>query len=246
MQGTRMRRGRASRRATLAACVVTLLIAGCGGGDEQADKTVASTGKPVPTAAQRAKQARLARAGRSIFLEHCHSCHTILERPHTAKVIEMEAPNFDDVELEDPGYIRWRVMLGGFDMQSFDSELSDREIAAVVAFVGETAGRNVDNAAADASPAEQLQTGRAVFRAQCQSCHTLAHRPPTGSPTFPGTNFDDVKPGVDYVVRQVSDGLEGIMPSFRKRLTSAQIQAVARYVTSVAAEDGRPFREPRY
>ena len=87
--------------------------------------------------------------------------------------------------------------------------------------------------------------GEDVFRQQCARCHAIEGRPMTGHPEYPGSNFNDVKPSFDYVLRQMRAGLDETMPSFRKRLTPEQLRAVANYVTSVAAEDGRPFKEPR-
>ncbi|MGB2711450.1 MAG: c-type cytochrome [Conexibacter sp.] len=233
-----------SRRWALGTCAALMLLAGCGGSGDEGAGTTAKTVKQ-PTPAEQARQARLVKLGRGVFFEHCHSCHSILGRKHTAKVIETPAPDFDEVELKDPAYLRHRVLLGGFDMQSFQGELSEREIDGVIAYVSATAGRNVDNAAADAAPPDELATGEDLFRANCESCHTIERRERTGKPTWPGTSFDDVKPSAAFVRQQVRDGIPETMPAFRNRLTEVQIRALATYVTSVAAEDGRPYVEPQ-
>ena len=50
-----------------------------------------------------------------------------------------------------------------------------------------------------------------------------------------GPNLDDAKPPESLVVDRVTNG-KGVMPSFKDKLTPAQIQAVAKYVSSVAGK----------
>lgn len=73
--------------------------------------------------------------------------------------------------------------------------------------------------------------GKAVFAtAGCVGCHTLADAGSTGRV---GPNLDAAKPSARLVVDRVTNGL-GAMPSFRGKLTQAQIADVAAYVSSVA------------
>jgi uncharacterized membrane protein len=73
--------------------------------------------------------------------------------------------------------------------------------------------------------------GKAVFAtAGCVGCHTLADARSTGQV---GPNLDAAKPSASLVVDRVTNGL-GAMPSFRGKLTQAQIADVAAYVSSVA------------
>lgn len=73
--------------------------------------------------------------------------------------------------------------------------------------------------------------GKAVFAtAGCVGCHTLADAGSTGQI---GPNLDAAKPSASLVVDRVTNGL-GAMPSFRGKLTQAQIADVAAYVSSVA------------
>lgn len=67
----------------------------------------------------------------------------------------------------------------------------------------------------------------------CGSCHTLKA---AGSHGSVGPNLDDLKPSVSAVEQQVRNGGGG-MPSFSGRLTTAQIHALAVYVSRSA---GRP------
>ena len=73
-----------------------------------------------------------------------------------------------------------------------------------------------------------------VFTANCGGCHTLADAGSTGSV---GPNLDDLAPDIATVVHQVTNG-GGAMPAFGGRLSDAQIQSVAKYVSSVAGSGG--------
>ena len=84
--------------------------------------------------------------------------------------------------------------------------------------------------AAPTTPALVAQ-GRGVFEtAGCTGCHTLKDAGSTGSV---GPNLDDAKPSASLVVDRVTNG-QGGMPPFAGKLSSAQIQAVAAYVSIVA------------
>jgi mono/diheme cytochrome c family protein len=75
--------------------------------------------------------------------------------------------------------------------------------------------------------------GKDVFeKAGCTSCHTLKDAGATGSV---GPNLDDAKPPKSLVVDRVTNG-KGVMPSFKGQLTSAEIEAVATYVSTVAGK----------
>ncbi len=73
-----------------------------------------------------------------------------------------------------------------------------------------------------------------MFTANCGGCHTLADAGSTGSV---GPNLDDLKPDMATVVHQVTNG-GGAMPAFGGQLSDAQIQSVAKYVSSVAGSGG--------
>ncbi len=74
--------------------------------------------------------------------------------------------------------------------------------------------------------------GKQVFTQNCKGCHTLAAAQATGTV---GPNLDDLKPDRARVRRQVrTGGKPGGMPAFKGKLTNAQINAVAQYVSSVA------------
>jgi mono/diheme cytochrome c family protein len=74
--------------------------------------------------------------------------------------------------------------------------------------------------------------GATLFKQNCASCHTLKAAGATGQV---GPNLDQLKPPKDIVVRQVTNGGNG-MPAFGGRLSTAQIDAVAAYVASSAGK----------
>jgi mono/diheme cytochrome c family protein len=75
--------------------------------------------------------------------------------------------------------------------------------------------------------------GKKVFTsAGCSGCHTLKDAGATGNV---GPNLDTLKPSKAKVAHQVEFG-GAVMPAFRGKLTPAQIDAVAAYVSSVAGK----------
>jgi uncharacterized membrane protein len=83
------------------------------------------------------------------------------------------------------------------------------------------------------SSAADVSSGRNVFAtAGCTGCHTLADAGSTGNV---GPNLDAAKPSAALVRERVENG-QGVMPSFRGKLSPSQIDAVAAYVASVAGK----------
>jgi mono/diheme cytochrome c family protein len=74
--------------------------------------------------------------------------------------------------------------------------------------------------------------GKQIFTQNCGSCHTLKDANTNGQV---GPNLDDLKPDQPTVQRQVTNG-GGAMPAFKGQLSGPQIQAVAKYVSSVAGK----------
>ncbi|MGN6190071.1 MAG: c-type cytochrome [Conexibacter sp.] len=217
------------RRATACALLLALALAGgCGSDSSKRDEQAAARAR----AQAAARHARLVAAGKPVFQRHCALCHTIEGRTAHPTFIESTIPNLDEVKPRAE-YIRGRVQGGGFDMPSIVGELRPGELDAVVAYVADVSGSRVARPSADA---QQLAMGREVFDSHCQRCHGIGGRQMTGRPSYPGTDFNRVKPNEAFVIRQALRGIQESMPSFRGKLTRAQLHAVAAYITTTAGE----------
>jgi outer membrane protein assembly factor BamB/mono/diheme cytochrome c family protein len=75
-----------------------------------------------------------------------------------------------------------------------------------------------------------LTTGKTAFTTNCAGCHTLSEAGTTGSV---GPNLDELMPDFALVQKQVTNGGGG-MPAFGGTLTKAEIEAIAKYVSTVA------------
>jgi cbb3-type cytochrome c oxidase subunit III len=217
------------RHAVLTTCLVAAcaaLGAGCGGSSRPAGSARAHT----TTTARPAFAASQVALGERVFAKHCALCHTIGDRVAHPSFEESPIPNFNQVKPK-PAYIRARVEGGGIDMPSITGELKPGQLEAVIAYVATAAGRDVE---AGRDPGASASLGQQVFQGNCQGCHAIAGRPMNGRPHYPGTDFDNVRPSAALVMRQVRRGIPEEMPSFRRRLTAAQIRAVALYVTETA------------
>ncbi|MFN4141745.1 c-type cytochrome [Aestuariivirga sp.] len=82
----------------------------------------------------------------------------------------------------------------------------------------------------------EIDLGREVFltisEPDCALCHTLAD---AGSKGKVGPSLDDLMPDADRVRKAVTEGV-GVMPP-NEVLTAEQIEAVARYVSTVAGKN---------
>lgn len=102
-------------------------------------------------------------------------------------------------------------------------------VAAAIALAGCGGGGDDGGSTKPATPA--AASGKQLFATVgCASCHTLAD---AGAHGQVGPNLDTLEPADAVIVRQVTHGGGG-MPAFAGQLSATQIQAVARYVASVA------------
>jgi cytochrome c6 len=100
--------------------------------------------------------------------------------------------------------------------------------AVIVLLVGpEVIGAEKDTTAAGAQEPAAI-SGEALFAENgCGSCHTFSKAGSTGDI---GPNLDDAAPDAARVTAIVTSG-SGAMPSFADRLSEAEIQALAEYVS---------------
>jgi cbb3-type cytochrome c oxidase subunit III len=214
-----------------------LLAAGCGTGG------VASAGGQRPDTAH----------GQLLFSQVCGSCHTLAAAGTSGTI----GPNLDNAFAADvkQGYqqssienlVLDQIRLGSGQIATYTTNkkftvqtqmpanlVTGQDAVDVAAYVASVAGAGGYSTSGSLS---SLGTnGEAIFKgAGCSGCHTLAAAGATGTI---GPNLDQLasKLTLAIVVHQVTAPPPGIMPSFKGRLTAAQIQAVAQYVTSHAGK----------
>jgi cbb3-type cytochrome c oxidase subunit III len=184
--------------------------------------------------------------GQKLFSATCGACHTLSAAGTSGTV----GPNLDNsfAEARSEKYpensienvVLDQIRLGSGEIATYTTNKKFTvqtpmpanlvkgqaaiDVAAYVASVAGAGGYTVQgNLGSD---------GKSIFKAKCASCHTLADAGSTGTV---GPNLDQLKPGLSIVVHQVTVG-GGVMPAFKGVLTDAQIQAVAKYVSSVAGK----------
>jgi len=190
-----------------------LFLAGCGTGGK---------------ASSHADQAN----GQKLFRSSCGGCHVLAAAGSQGTT----GPNLDDAFAGSKKQ--------GFKLSTIENVVLDQireanppmpqdlvqgqDAVDVSAFVAAVAGQG-----GSATPPAQLGTdGKAIFQADCSSCHTLASAQATGTI---GPNLDQLKPDEARVKHQVEVG-GGVMPAFKGKLSDAQITAVAKFVSSSAGK----------
>lgn len=214
---------------------VALLAAGCGTGG-------------AASAGQRAD----VQSGQQLFTQSCGICHALsaagtsgtigpdLDNAFAASVIEgypqsaIENVVLDQIRLgsgEVATYTNGK--LGNFKVQTPmpANIVKGQDAIDVAAYVASVAGQS--GFTTGGGFASLGTDGAAIFKgAGCAGCHTLAAAGATGTT---GPNLDQLKPSTSVVAHQVMVG-GGLMPAFKGKLTPAQIQAVAKYVSSSAGK----------
>jgi cbb3-type cytochrome c oxidase subunit III len=168
--------------------------------------------------------------GKQLFQAKCGGCHTLAAAGTHGTI----GPNLDDAFASDrqQGYkqitiqqvVRQQISLAAGKMPP--NLVTGADADAVSAFVSMFAG------VPGAGGSGNATSGKDIFTANCGSCHTLKAAGTSGTV---GPNLDDLKPALARVVRQVTNG-GAIMPAFKGQLTDAQIQAVAKFVSSSAGK----------
>ena len=170
--------------------------------------------------------------GQNLFKSSCAACHTLAAAGTSGTV----GPNLDDAFRADrqQGFKESTIQNIVLDQIRQASAPMPRNLVKgqdaqdVAAYVAAVAG--VGNAP---PPAASVGTdGKAIFSANCASCHTLKAAAATGTV---GPNLDQLKPAQARVQRQVENG-GSVMPAFKGKLSPAQIAAVAKFVATSAGK----------
>jgi cbb3-type cytochrome c oxidase subunit III len=214
-----------------AALLSILVLAGCGTGGLGEVKTAGADGK-------------------AMFTEKCGGCHTLAAAGTPGQI----GPNLDDAfaaarkERFDESTIR-EVVLGQMrfpispmpepDSPQMFGDLSEQKREEAMAAIADYVASVVANPTAIAQAQQQGGGGtaagndpKALFQANCASCHTLAAAGATGTI---GPNLDQLRVPEPRIEQQIRNG-GAVMPAFKGKLTDAQIKAVAKYVSSVAGK----------
>ena len=223
---------------------IALLVSGCGTGG------VASAGATPDTA-----------NGQTLFTQQCGACHTLAAAGTSGTI----GPDLDNAFAGDVAQglsqtaientVLDQIRLGSGIIANYTTSkdfikkhcLNDQskctstampanivkgqdaiDVAAYVASVAGQGGYTTSGGFASLGT-----DGAAIFKgAGCAGCHTLSAAGATGTV---GPNLDQLKPSMAAVVSQVTKG-GGVMPAFQGKLTPAQINAVAQYVSSSAGK----------
>ena len=223
---------------------IALLAAGCGTGG------VASNGQTPDLG-----------SGQQLFTQSCGSCHTLAAAGTSGTI----GPNLDNAFAGDvaQGYsqnaienvVLDQIRLGSGQVATYTTSkdfvqhclpphsagcystpmpaniVKGQDAIDVAAYVASVAGQG--GFTTSGGLASLGTNGEAIFKgAGCAGCHTLAAAGATGTV---GPSLDQLKPSTAAVVTQVTNG-GGVMPAFKGKLSTAQINAVGQYVSSSAGK----------
>jgi mono/diheme cytochrome c family protein len=187
--------------------------------------------------------------GKQLFSEKCASCHTLADAKSQGTI----GPNLDDAFSSDKqqGFseqtmadiVRGQIAYADPEGPMTPNLVRGSDADSVALYIAKCAGNpNCGvTAATTAPPAAQgggggqaapAPDGKALFTANCASCHTLKAAGATGTV---GPNLDGLKPAEAVVERQVTNG-GAVMPPFKSKLSAAEIKAVAKFVSSSAGK----------
>jgi mono/diheme cytochrome c family protein len=128
----RDRRRRLAILTALLVALVSLALAGCGGGDDEgaADET------PAATTDEGGGTEGNAEAGAQLFADNgCGNCHTL----EAAGTTGTTGPNLDELQPSFDAAVE-QITNGGGVMPAFGEQLSDQQIRDLAAYVVESTG----------------------------------------------------------------------------------------------------------
>jgi len=183
--------------------------------------------------------------GKKLFQQQCAGCHALSAVGSAGGI----GPNLDDSfaqaradgfkesairnivhdQIKYPGQYATAEKNPDFLTANMPANLvKGRDAEDVAAFVAANAGLR----GFAESQVISGTNGKQIFKSKCASCHTLKDAGATGTI---GPNLDQLMPPFPIARNQVIHG-GGAMPAFKGVLTDAQINAVAKYVSSRAGK----------
>jgi mono/diheme cytochrome c family protein len=172
--------------------------------------------------------------GKAKFVEKCGSCHTLAR----AGTQGTTGPNLDtafQAALRDgfdrdtvEGIVHRQILHPRTDSQMPAGLVKGEQASDVAAYVGYATGRKGQDQGALASAGlAQAKTGQQIFTAAgCAGCHTFG-------PAKSTANMEKGKTADEYIRESIEDpsafivkGFPNAMPSFKGRLSDAQIKAL--------------------
>jgi mono/diheme cytochrome c family protein len=191
--------------------------------------------------------------GQQLFNEKCGGCHTLRAAGTSGQI----GPNLDDAfaqsredgveestirevvrrQIQYPVPADVSVGVPPMPKNLVEGEDADSVATFVASVAGNEAAPVVAPPPAPPPPAGGgggggggAGDGKAIFSSNCASCHTLKAAGTNGTI---GPNLDEAKPDEALVKERVTNGM-GVMPSFKGKLSDAQIAAVAKFVSGNA------------
>jgi len=168
--------------------------------------------------------------GQKLFTDKCAGCHVLAAAGAQGKVgpdldaafAGPKAEHFKQSTIQN--VVLDQIREASLPMPA--NLVKGQDAVDVAGYVAAVAGTNVK------PPAQQGTDGKAIFSANCASCHTLKAAGATGTV---GPNLDQLKPSFTRAQHQVEVG-GGVMPAFKGKLTQPQIDAVAKFVADSAGK----------
>jgi cbb3-type cytochrome c oxidase subunit III len=183
--------------------------------------------------------------GKKLFQEKCAGCHALAAAGSSATL----GPNLDDAfaQARADGYKESAILNIVHDQIRFPGNYptaaNNPNYLKVNMPANLVEGTDAEDVAAYVAANAGVQgfaesqlisgtNGKLIFQKKCASCHTLKDAGATGTI---GPNLDQLMPAFAIVQKQVTNGGR-VMPAFKDLLTKAQIDAVAKYVSTHAGK----------
>ena len=229
--------GRSRARHAVVACLLMALLgltaAGCGdgGGSATADATREEFTK-----------------GRALFREICAGCHRLADAGARGNREPLDRSNLSET-TQKPELARFVIENGDSIMPDWKGSLSRREIAILTHYLAEVTGRRTHSGdgrlATTLTPrpdpwrerpvAVRFADGKALFKEMCAGCHTLADAGAHGGRVDLDAALAPVPDRAATVREALRDS--NAMPDWTRRLKPSEIDALVRYVSTVAGRD---------